>query len=85
MSFVTPTVLVTTTGPEPSEVVAVAGFPARYCGATRVSYATDLRRFAVWCHEGKLTLFTVRRAQRKHSQRATAGWRREGRRCGLVH
>jgi hypothetical protein len=26
-----------------------------------VSYATDLRIFAEWCHDGKLTLFSVRR------------------------
>ncbi len=33
-----------------------------YCGATRKSYATDLRLFATWCHERRLTLFSVRRA-----------------------
>jgi hypothetical protein len=31
----------------------VAGFLAGYGGSTRVSYATDLRLFAVWCHEAK--------------------------------
>lgn len=42
--------------------MAVAGFLAGYSGTTRVIYASDLRSFASWCHEGKLTLFTVRRA-----------------------
>jgi site-specific recombinase XerD len=41
---------------------AVAGFLAGYCGATRRSYATDLRLFAAWCEEAKLELFSVRRA-----------------------
>ena len=31
-------------------------------GNTRRGYATDLRLFAAWCREGRLTLFTVRRA-----------------------
>ncbi|MGH9124759.1 MAG: tyrosine-type recombinase/integrase [Acidimicrobiales bacterium] len=52
--------------PEPSleqrEAIAVAGFLAGYGGSTRRSYATDLRLFACWCHEGRLTLFSVRRA-----------------------
>ena len=47
---------------EQREIAAVAGFLAGYCGSTRRSYATDLRLFARWCHEGHLTLFTVRRA-----------------------
>jgi site-specific recombinase XerD len=42
--------------------MAVAGFLAGYAGMTRVSYGSDLRSFASWCHEGKLTLFGVRRA-----------------------
>lgn len=33
---------------------AVAGFLARYCGATRRRYATDLRIFADWCGEANL-------------------------------
>ncbi len=41
---------------------AIAGFLAGYCGATRRSYATDLRIFAAWCAEGKLELFAIRRA-----------------------
>ncbi len=41
---------------------AIAGFLAGYCGATRRSYATDLRIFAAWCSEANLTLFAVRRA-----------------------
>jgi integrase/recombinase XerD len=40
----------------------VAGFLAGNSGSTRRSYATDLRLFAVWCREGSLSLFTVRRA-----------------------
>lgn len=48
--------------PEQREPVAVAGFLAGYDGSTRRSYATELRLFARWCHEGQLNLFTVRRA-----------------------
>jgi integrase/recombinase XerD len=44
------------------EAIAVAGFLAGYCGATRRSYTTDLRLFARWCHERDLMLFGVRRA-----------------------
>ena len=33
-----------------SERVAVAAFLAGYSGGTRVSYTTDLRIFAGWCH-----------------------------------
>ena len=47
---------------KPAEAIAVAGFLAGYCGATRRSYAADLRLFATWCHERTLTLFSVRRA-----------------------
>ena len=47
---------------ERREMLAVAGFLAGYRGSTRVSYATDLRLFAAWCHEAKLNLFIVRRA-----------------------
>jgi integrase/recombinase XerD len=47
--------------PADREAVAVAGFLAGYCGATRRSYTTDLRLFVAWCHQRKLTLFDVRR------------------------
>ncbi len=40
---------------------AIAGFLAGYCGSTRRSYATDLKRFASWCREAKLDLPHVRR------------------------
>ena len=40
---------------------AVSGSLAGYCGATRRSYATDLRIFAAWCDEAHLELFAVRR------------------------
>jgi len=42
--------------------MAGLGFLAGYWGCTRASYATDLRLFATWCHEGHLTLFSVKRA-----------------------
>jgi hypothetical protein len=35
-----------------NERVAIAGFLAGDCDCTRASYATDLRMFATWCHEG---------------------------------
>lgn len=54
-------VLVAEPSPEQREAVAVGGFLAGYGGSTRRSYAIDLRLFACWCHEGHLTLFTVRR------------------------
>ncbi|MGH9152173.1 MAG: tyrosine-type recombinase/integrase [Acidimicrobiales bacterium] len=41
---------------------AIAGFLAGCCGATRRSYATDLRIFAAWCAEAHLELFGARRA-----------------------
>ena len=47
---------------ERAELTAVAGFLAGYCGTTRTSYATDLRIFTAWCHQCRLSLFTVRRA-----------------------
>ncbi len=43
--------------------MAIAGFLAGYCGATRKSYATDLRLFSSWCHQANLTLFGARRAR----------------------
>jgi hypothetical protein len=39
-------------------LAAVAGFLAGYCGATRRSYASDLRLFSTWCHQANLSLFT---------------------------
>ena len=47
---------------ERREMLAVAGFLAVYSGSTRISYPSALRSFASWCHQGKLTLFSVRRA-----------------------
>ena len=44
-----------------SERLAVAAFLAGYSGGTRVSYTTDLRIFAEWCHERDLNLLTVER------------------------
>ena len=58
----TTTVLVRAGDPFDTEEMAIAGFLAGYCGATRRSYATDLRLFSSWCHEANLTLFSVRRA-----------------------
>lgn len=62
MATTTSSVLVSTTDSGRSEVVAVAGFLAGYTGATRTSYATDLRIFTDWRHSRGLTPFTVRRA-----------------------
>ncbi|MBK7020602.1 tyrosine-type recombinase/integrase [Candidatus Microthrix sp.] len=45
-----------------SERVAVAAFLAGYSGGTRVSYTTDLRIFAGWCHDHDLNLFNLKRA-----------------------
>ncbi len=44
-----------------SESLAVAAFLAGYSGGTRVSYTTDLRIFAEWCHDRDLNLLTVKR------------------------
>ena len=41
--------------------LAVAGFLARYSGATRTSYTTDLRQFFTWCAQHDLDVFAVRR------------------------
>ena len=41
--------------------LAVAGFLARYSGPTRMSYATDLRRFFSWCAQMDLQVFAVKR------------------------
>jgi hypothetical protein len=45
-----------------SERMAVAGFLAGYTGATRVSYATDLRLIAEWCAKNGVRLLDVKRA-----------------------
>ena len=47
---------------ERTEAMAVGGLLAGYAGATRTSYATDLRIFATWCRQADLGLFTVRRS-----------------------
>ncbi len=57
-----PDVLVVTDRGLQDERIAVTAFLAGYCGCTRASYATDLKMFATWCHDGHLTLFSVRRA-----------------------
>jgi len=41
--------------------LAIAGFLARYSGATRVSYATDLRQYFSWCAQHDLEVFAARR------------------------
>ena len=60
---------------------AVAGFLAGYCGATRRSYATDLRIFAAWCGEARLELFAVRRGHLRVPY-ARPGPQRAGRLAG---
>ncbi|MDQ1446944.1 MAG: integrase/recombinase XerD [Acidimicrobiaceae bacterium] len=42
--------------------LAIAGFLARYSGATRKSYATDLRQYFAWCAQVGLDVFCARRA-----------------------
>lgn len=44
------------------EQLALAGFLASYTGLTREAYMFDLRQFANWCHERRITLFAARRA-----------------------
>ncbi len=44
-----------------SERVAVAAFIAGYADPTRRSYATDLRVFAIWCHDHGFNLLNVKR------------------------
>ena len=39
----------------------MAGFLARYSGATRASYATDRRHYLSWCAEWGLEVFAARR------------------------
>jgi integrase/recombinase XerD len=41
--------------------LAIAGFLARYSGATRISYATDLRQFFTWCAQCDLEVFAAKR------------------------
>src|SRR5215210_2519768 len=62
MATTTSVAVVPTDDPLQTEAVAIAGFLAGYCGATRTSYATDLRLFSSWCQQANLTLFSVRRA-----------------------
>ena len=41
--------------------LAIAGFLARYSGATRVSHATDLRKYFTWCAQHDLEVFVAKR------------------------
>ena len=41
--------------------LAIAGFLARYSGATRTSYATDLRQYFSWCAQNDLEVFAAKR------------------------
>ena len=63
MSTISSTAVVLAEDPaEQAEAMAVGGFLAGYAGATRTSYATDLRIFAAWCRQADLGLLTVRRS-----------------------
>ena len=63
MSTITCTALVLAEDPdERAEAMAVGGFLAGYAGATRISYATDLRIFVTWCRQADLNLLTVKRS-----------------------
>jgi Phage integrase, N-terminal SAM-like domain len=44
------------------ERLPLTGFLAGYSGMTREAYAMDLRQFTAWCHNRRLRLFAVRRA-----------------------
>ncbi len=55
--------------------LAVAGFLARYSGATRTSYATDLRQFFTWCAQCDLEVFA---AKRGHIELYARPWRPGG-------
>ena len=58
----TDTTIVKPTAPLFDEArLAIAGFLARYSGATRVSYATDLRQYFSWCAQHDLEVFAARR------------------------
>jgi site-specific recombinase XerD len=45
----------------PSEALALIGFLAGYSGLTRDAYALDLRQYASWCTERRISLFGARR------------------------
>lgn len=63
MSTTTCTAVVLAEDPaELAEAMAVAGFLTGYAGATRTSYATDLRNFATCCRQAELSLLTVKRS-----------------------
>ena len=63
MSAISSTAVVLAEDPaEQAEAMAVGGFLAGYAGATRTSYATDLRIFAIWCRQADLRLLTVKRS-----------------------
>ena len=63
MSTITCTAVVISERPsERAEAMALGGFLAGYAGATRTSYATDLRIFAAWCRQADLGLLTVKRS-----------------------
>ena len=65
--------IVSANGPSQAELAAVAGFLAGYCGATRTSYATDLRLFAEWCGESPGLAFCDQRKSRWRVSGACAG------------
>jgi hypothetical protein len=44
-----------------AERLALAGFLAGYTGLTRDAYALDLRQYASWCHQHRVSLFDARR------------------------
>ncbi len=63
MSTISSTAVVLGEDPsERTEAMAVGAFLAGYAGATRTSYATDLRIFATWCDQADLSLLTVKRS-----------------------
>ena len=64
MTTTDPSAALVVTGPvfsEP-EQLALAGFLAAYTGLTREAYMLDLRQFAAWCHQRRISLFGARRA-----------------------
>ena len=72
----TDTTIVRTTAPLFDEArLAIAGFLARYSGATRTSYATDLRQFFSWCAQCDLEVFADKRG---HIELFAAPWRSGG-------
>jgi hypothetical protein len=46
----------------PDEELALVGFLAGYGSLTRDAYALDLRQYATWCTERRISLFGARRA-----------------------